>query len=159
MIFEHITGVLKPDDINNGLFTLSKPFLQVIGSMKDMAMSDICFFAKPEVISAIMKNLPKVRDRLKPDMMLESAPEYEFIKIVHESGFKPYMLDFKYEKDWEILRDIPPQKLRKRLLRMRIFNRGLILLHLFPHLRWRICQIKFTLLGFTALDFSIGEHN
>lgn len=152
----NILDSLSDNQIQSGFFTFYNNASSAVSGFEDMSATDLVFFAKPETMTSIVDNLGSIKEKLKPDTIVPYCPEFIFIKLVRESGFIPYCIDFPMIKNWEIRRVSETLKLKKRIISLRI-RKNLFQLWLFPKLMQRIIRVKFNLLGMFTVDFSIGD--
>ncbi len=155
---DQILQKASSNEIENGFFTFAHPIGQISDSdFKNLGGVDLCFFATPETIIDIIKNNALAISDLKPNMVIDYAPELSLIKFVKKRGFTPYRIEnFIMNKDWEILRSIQVVKFRRRIISLRV-RRGKIFLRIFPLMIYQILSIQFKLFGIFTIDLAIGH--
>lgn len=154
----NITSLLStqdPKDANLGVFTMANPFSTVIKGFESFGITDCFFFGRPNVISNVIKKLPDVRSLFNTEEVYRNGPEYEFIKAIKKLSYIPYRIDFKYGVDIDILRNNPPEKIRKKLIRFH-FKKGRLLFWLLPKVIPHIFDIQCSFLNI-KFDISLGN--
>lgn len=163
---ENILSTLSPADIDNGFFTFANEFGCALRDFRSFGATDIIYFARPDVMDTIFAKLPDIESIFQPGVVYNYGPEYAFIKNIENQGFTPYRIDFKYGRDWEILRDgrhdCRRESLRHRLIRFNFkfkHKNHIIFLKLWilPGILPAICNIRCGIFDFLSLDLSIGQ--
>lgn len=151
-----LLSCLSPEDGDKGFFTLANPILPIIKDFSSLGATDCLFFAKPLVMDKVISNLGEIRKMFEKTAISRTGPEFELIRCVQKQRFIPYYLDFRYDKDFTILRLSQKVKLRKRIIRLRLFKDKRILLWILPHVLPHIFDVRANLFGFN-IDFALGH--
>jgi len=110
----HFLNRLPKEDIQNAYFIAANHIAGILNDLRLTRASDVLFFGVPQVISRVLseKNLFNTFNTIKKQKTYDlEGPENTILKEVRRSGIKVYLLNFLYQKNFEILRS--PQSLRK----------------------------------------------
>lgn len=126
----------------------------IIGNIAQIKASDIFFWAKPDVIDGIMKD---IHPNVKNGQNLALPPEGLFIEKVIASGATPlYCADYKYGRDFWVLRPSKPGlKIPNDIIALHIRKHG-VFISVLRKLR-PILNITLNIFNGFAVDFSIGH--
>ena len=102
---------MTEEEINNSFFTYFFPMLGLWNDFRKIGASDIFYFARPEVISNIFKNINYVVDKIQP-VKINFGPEVYFIELVEHLGYKVNLI--KYAENTEFLIKRPTQSGKKK---------------------------------------------
>lgn len=110
----NIESFIRPEDADASdiLYTAGnyKHGGYILNDFRFIGGSDLCFFAKPDVISKIYANTDTLMKQIKNPNTSHYGPEYSFIVAIEKLKIRVLLINYLWFKQFTVLRpgDIPP---------------------------------------------------
>lgn len=150
---EQIIKTLPNREHSKAFFMFGKQLSKCIRGFESISANDVMFFAESAAMSDVLNNTAQITERFKKYAVLPYCPEHELIKIAQERGWTPYILDYQFKRDWDILRPILLPS-RKQIIQMHI-RKNFVRIYIFQIVLRRFLRIRFALFNW-EFDLCIG---
>lgn len=143
------------DEIKNTLFTAGFPMVGVWSDIKYCGATDLLFFAQPNVMTEFFENKQKFLNMIKPNLTINYGPEYYFVKIFEDLGFKTILIRYNLDREFEMLRLNNPKIICKKILKLHLRKKGLDI-YVCTFLQFPIIRLRLNLFYY-PIDICLGK--